>query len=132
MSTRRILLALLAITTACASTSTPHHAVARTGYDALTSSELITVAGTTQNAYSAVERLRPLFLATRAGVGTVRATSPQIYVFINGSFAGDVDVLKTLPLATIESIRRVQATAAFTQYGEIRSGDGVIMVRLRR
>jgi hypothetical protein len=59
-------------------------------------------------------------------------TSQRLQVFINGSFAGDVEVLKTIPLASVASIRRVQATTAFTQLGEIRAGDGVIQVRIRQ
>jgi len=116
----------------CAPPTTARQAAPRAENDSLTRNELITVTGTTQNAYSALERLRPLFLETRPGAGTVRSTSPRIYVFINGGFAGDVDVLKTIPLASVESIRRIQATAAFTQNGEVRAGDGVLMVRLRR
>jgi len=77
---------------------------------------------TTQNAYSAVERLRPLLLVIRLGAAIVQGTAPRLYVFINGNFAGDVEALKTIPLASVESARRVQATAAFTQLGEVRSG----------
>jgi hypothetical protein len=98
--------------------------------DILTRRELLTIAGTTQNAYTAVERLRPLFLTTRPGSSIVRGTSPRVYVFLNGNFAGDVDVLRTIPLASIESIRHIQGAAAFTQYGEIRAGDGILLVQL--
>jgi len=116
---------------ACA--TSPHAGrVTPTTNDTLTSEELAAVPGTTRNAYSAVERLRPLFLAVRPGSGTVHATSQHLYVFINGSFSGEIDVLKTIPIATVESIRRVQASEAFIQLGEIRAGDGVLLVRLRR
>ena len=100
--------------------------------DTLTSEELASTPGTTRNAYSAVERLRPLFLTVRPGSGTVHGTSQHLYVFINGSFAGEIDVLKTIPVATVESIRRVQASEAFIQLGELRAGDGVLLVRLHR
>jgi hypothetical protein len=92
---------------------------------------LATVSGATQNAYSAVERLRPLFLTTRPGSGTVGGRVSRIHVFIEGSLAGDIDVLKTIPIGTIESIQRVQAMVAFTQYSDVRAGDSVILVRLR-
>ena len=98
----------------------------------LTSEELATVIGTTQNAYSATERLRPLFLAVRPSGGIDRDTPPRLHVFVNGSLAGDVEMLKMIPLESVESIQRLQAPTAFTQLGETRTGAGVILVRLRR
>ena len=95
----------------------------------LTREELATVGGT---AYSAVERLRPLFLNIRPGSRTLHAASPRLHVFIDGDFAGGIDALNALPVATVESIWRVEATIAFTRYGAIRAADGVILVRLRR
>ena len=96
----------------------------------LTSQELAAVVGTAQDAYAAVERLRPLFLLLRrAGV---RDAPPRLRVFINGSLAGDVEILKTIPLASVESIQRIHASTAFTQLGELRSGDGILLIRLRR
>jgi hypothetical protein len=100
--------------------------------DVLTITELTRVRGTTQNAYSALERIRPLFLSIRPASGPLHGQPPRVYVFIDGSFAGDVDVLKTIPLTSVESIRRVQATTAYTLYGEIHAGDVVILVHLRR
>ena len=100
--------------------------------DVLTTDELTKVRGTTQNAYSAIERIRPLFLSIRPGSGPLHGPPPRLYVFINGSIAGDIDVLKIIPLASVESIRRVQATTAFTLYGEIHAADGVILVQLRQ
>jgi hypothetical protein len=124
--------ALVSVVLAACATGGGTRRPPRPGGDTLTSDELATVVGTTQNAYSAVERLRPLFLAVRPGAGTTHDTHARLYVFINGSLAGDIDALKTIPLGSVESIRRVQATTAFTQLGEIHSGDGVILVRLRR
>jgi hypothetical protein len=128
---RTIVTGVSVILAACAGSAGIQHPLHPDG-DVITSDELATVLGTTQNAYSAVERLRPLFLASRPGSGTIHNTSPHLYVLINGNFVGDVDALKTIPLASIASIRRVQATTAFTQLGEIRAGDGVIEVRLRQ
>jgi len=99
--------------------------------DLLTLQELATVSGTTQNAYSAVERLRPLFLVARPGSGSVGGRPAHIYVFIQDNLAGDIDVLRTIPVASIKSIQRVQAMTAFTRYGDVQAGDSVILVRLR-
>jgi hypothetical protein len=99
--------------------------------DLLTREELATVSGTTQNAYSAVERLRPLFLVARPGSGSVGGRVSRVYVFIQGNLTGDIDVLRTIPIGSIASIQRVQAMTAFTQYADVQAGDSVILVRLR-
>ena len=99
--------------------------------DVLTRSELDGVAGVSQHTYSAVERLRPQFLIVRPGSETMRDATPHVHVFINGNPVGDIQMLKTIPLGNVESIRRLTATEAFTQLGAIRTGDGVIMVQLR-
>ena len=99
--------------------------------DAIGRKELSVAVGGAQNAYSAVEQLRPQFLVIRPGFGTLQNAAPRIHVFIDGEPAGDVDVLKTLSISSIESIRRTTATTAFTQLGSLRAGDGVLWVRLR-
>jgi len=132
MSVRHCVVAALTVVVACSPPPGARPVPVPAERDVLTSEELTTAGGTTQNAYSAVERLRPLFLTIRPGSGTIRDTAPRLYVFINGSLAGDIDVLRTIPLASVESIRRVQASAASTELGEIHAGDGVILVRLRR
>lgn len=124
-------IAAVIVFAACASASPFERSRTPTSSDILTTPELETVVGTSQNAYSAVERLRPFFLTVRPGSGTLHERAPGIHVFINESLAGDIDALKTIPLASIASIRRVQATTAYTQLGEIHAGDGVILVRLR-
>jgi len=105
----------------------PHPPTPRSS-DVITRTELATVRGTTQNAYSAVERLRPLFLATRPGSGILSGTTPRIHVFIDGSLAGGIETLEMMPLATVASIQRVRATTAFTQFRRVESGDVVLMV----
>jgi hypothetical protein len=127
-----IILIASVLVAACASTQAAVHPAPSVDRDVLTTEELESVRGTTQNAYSAVERLRPLFLYVRPGHTTISGGPERVHVFIDGGLAGDADVLKTIPLASVESIRRVRATTAFTQYGEIHTGDGVILVRLRR
>jgi hypothetical protein len=52
-------------------------------------------------------------------------------VFINGDFAGDQEILRTIPVRDIESIRRVQPAMAYATMGSLHMGDEVIMVRLR-
>jgi hypothetical protein len=121
--------AAVVLTAACSTPAQGRLSPRPTG-DILSAAELATMSGTTQNAYSAVERLRPLFLVTRPGSATLRGTAPRIHVFINGEFAGDLDVLRTIPVAHVESIRHVHATEAYTQHGEVHAGDGVLMIRV--
>lgn len=116
---------------ACTNASSHRRSPVPETSDLLTPEELGTVSGTTQNAYSAVERLRPLFLVARPGAGAVGGRPARIYVFVQDNLAGDIDVLRTIPIASIRSIQRVQAMTAFTRYGEVQAGDSVILVRLR-
>ena len=125
-------LAVLACSGGCMTPGVRRSTMTTSAGDLLTYQELSAIAGTTQNAYSAVERLRPLFLSVRPSSAYLDGRPRRIYVFINGNFAGDVDALKTLSIAAIESIQRVTASAAYIREGQIRSGDGVLLIRLRR
>jgi hypothetical protein len=84
-----------------------------------------------QNAYSAVQRLRPFFIAAPSGYADEHGRLPRVHVFIDGYMAGDVDILKAIPVSAIESIRRVRPTIASASMGTIRAGDSVVMVQLR-
>jgi hypothetical protein len=129
------LAALAVITTAavfsaaCASSVGRQHSSVPYSSDLLTWSDLTTEAH--QNAYSAVERLRPLFLQTRPGAGDARGEPHTISVFINGDFAGDQEVLRSIPVRDIDSIRRVQPAMAYATMGSLHMGDQILMVRLR-
>ena len=97
--------------------------------DLLTWNEL--VAETHQDAYSALERLRPFFLTPRPSSADAHGQPRAIGVFIDGDFAGDEEILRSIPVRDIESIRRVQPAIAYATMGSLHMGDEVIMVRLR-
>jgi len=78
-----------------------------------------------------VERLRPLFLQPRPGAGDARGEPRTISVFIDGDFAGGLDVLRSIPVADVESIRRLQPTLAYATLGSLYMADEILMVRLR-
>jgi hypothetical protein len=84
-----------------------------------------------ESAYLAIERLRPFFLATRPSGADVRGITPHVNVFIDGYFAGDLDVLKAIPVSSIESVERLQPSMAYATLGAYHAGEGVIMVRLK-
>ena len=97
--------------------------------DLLTGKEL--TAEARQDAYSALARLRPFYLAPPPSSAEARGESRAIRVFIDGDFAGDEEILRSLPVRDIESIRRVQPSMAYAAKGSLHMGDEVILVRLR-
>ena len=114
---------------ACASSTGRQYSSVPHSSEVLTWSELSTEAH--QNAYVALERLRPLFLQPRPGAGDVRGEPRTISVFIDGDFAGDLNVLRSIPVRDIESIRRVQPSTAYAILGSLHMADEILMVRLR-
>ena len=114
---------------ACASSVGRQHSSVPHSSEVLTWSELSSEAH--QNAYVAVERLRPLFLHVRPGAGDARGEPRTISVFIDGDFAGDLNVLRSIPVRDIESIRRVQPAMAYATLGSLHMADEILMVRLR-
>ena len=117
------------LSAACASAAGPQHSSVPHSSELLTWTEMATEAH--QNAYVAVERLRPLFLQPRPGAGDARGEPRTISVFIDGDFAGGLDVLRSIPVADIESIRRLQPTLAYATLGSLYMADEILMVRLR-
>jgi hypothetical protein len=114
---------------ACASSGGRQHAPAPYQSDLLTWNEL--AAETHRDAYAAVEQLRPLFLSPRPGAADARGQPRTIRVFIDGDFAGDQEVLRSIPAREIESIRRLQPAMAYATMGSLHMGDQILMVRLR-
>ena len=114
---------------ACATSGGRQYSPAAYSSDLLTSNEL--AAETHQDAFSALERLRPFFLTPRASSADVHGQPRTIRVFIEGDFAGDEQILRSIPVRDIESIRRVQPAMAYATMGSLHMGDEVIVVRLR-
>ena len=125
-------LALIAMVTTSACAPATHELYSRppVSSDVLTASEI--TRASPQNAYSALEQLRPFFLRARPNAAAdARGEAPRINVFIDGYFSGDLSVLKLIPASEVESVTRVQPAMAFTILGDRHAGDGVLMVRLR-
>lgn len=126
---RIILIPTALVIVACARPSTLPYTPRPVSNDLVTWTELTTEAP--QDTYSALQRLRPLFLAIRPGWSIVHGEIPRIRVFIDGDYAGDVDVLRSIPVRDIESIRRLQPSMAYATMGANHGGEDVLMVRLR-
>jgi len=128
-----ITLVAVLCSTACAPPSRVNQATytrTPTGSDFLTRQEITSLVGA-QNVYTVVQQLRPLFLTPRPGPAMARGVGPGIAVFIDGTLAGDLDVLKTLNPEHVESIRRIRQPYAYADYGRWSGDDGVVDVRLR-
>ena len=80
-------------------------------------------------ALEAVRQLRPLFLRPRPAGFVARNQAPVLAVYINDMYAGNVDVLQTIPTNTIQSMRYLQRTEAMTFAGSQTRGDGFTEVR---
>ena len=82
-------------------------------------------------AADAVRRLRPEFLrSTPTNTFSKAAAFPNVY--LNGHYAGPLDMLSTIPAAPIVEIRYVTTSAARSAFGSYCACDGgVILVRTR-
>lgn len=126
----------------------PH--VLKPSADLITQEQL--TSRTFSNAYAAIEALHSNWLRARnlnpesgavinpqtsssgsggAGGSPTTQAMPReasgIKVYIDGVRAGGIDVLKTIPIATVYSMRRINGTAAQARFG-IGHSDGVIFV----
>ena len=95
-----------------------------TWYDLQYQSEL-------ESAYTAISQLRPSFFSTRPTFGGVSSPS-RLAVYLNGAYSGDVEVLQSLRVRDIESMKYLRASDAAGRYGTFNDTDGVLLVTLRR
>src|SRR5262245_24077942 len=72
---------------------------------------------TADNAYEAVRRLQPQWLEGR-GPSSVSDPNPATaMVYLNGSRAGDLEFLRTVPLTTLQEIRYWAPGEASARFG---------------
>ena len=129
------LVSVACLASACA-TSPVQSGLQRYGAEARPSSATLTAADfervpTATTALEAVRQLRPLFLRPRPGGFVARNQAPVVAVYINDMYAGNVDVLQTIPTNTVQTMRYLQRTEAMTFAGSQTRGDGFIMVDLK-
>ena len=117
-----LVIALAAGLASCGRHAPPGQRVSPSGV--LTQQEIATAHA--DNAYDAVQRLRPMFLRPRAS----GMTSPLLaVVFIDGIRRGAPEILRTVASTVVAEIRFLTAAEATTQYGLDLEG-GVIDVKL--
>jgi hypothetical protein len=107
---------------ACASGGTGERAPSRAG-STITAEEM-QEAASGSDAWQVIERLRPAWLRQRAGIGSTM-------VFVNGQRYGDLNSLRGISVADLESARLLSAADATTLYGTGYPA-GIIDLRTRR
>ncbi|AHG89732.1 hypothetical protein J421_2195 [Gemmatirosa kalamazoonensis] len=131
-------LCLALVATACATTS-GYERTSSAGtrarrapldFEVLTASEIAT--SSDMLTLDAVRHLRPHFLH-----GSTRAlgfsSRPEIAVYVDGVYAGDVSLLNTVPLSEVREIRFAQPRDAWYDYGNsCRCANGALLVRTRK
>jgi hypothetical protein len=121
--------AVLILTVAIVACSRTHHPETATGTpnSALTQKEIAGVA--VDNAYDAVQRLRPTFLR----VHTVSSHGNEYPVlFIDGIRRGDPTIMRTVRANEVVSIRYLSALDATTRYGMNIAGGVIELITIRR
>ena len=79
-----------------------------------------------------LRRRAPIYLRPRGGEsGAFTGRADPIAVYINGNFAGPLDVLASIPAYDVHSVQRVSATESMMRFGP-KHNNGVLMVTLRQ
>jgi hypothetical protein len=124
---RFAVLAMAAISIACSSAGTTTSSAPRGDRSLLTIEEIGRTGS--QDAYSAVQSLRPTWL-TKRGTSSVNLTE-TIKVYLDGNLMGGPDYLRQIPTNSISSIRHLDGLEATQRYG-LDHGVGAILVFTRR
>lgn len=83
--------------------------------------------------FDGVRRLRPEFIRPSVAVVGNEATRVTPSVFLNGIYAGGLDVLETIPLDAVEEIRYLRPSRAYDLWGlSCRCNGGAIEVKTKR
>jgi hypothetical protein len=83
------------------------------------------------NLYYAIERLRPQWLGSRGPTSASDPTPTVAHVFVNGTMAGNTEVLREIKTLEVEEVRFLTPGQAAARYG-MGHPRGVIEATLRR
>ena len=84
-----------------------------------------------RNVYEAVQRARPTWLVSRGVISALHPAGELPTVYLNGVRAGGLELLRSLNLQEVESIRFHSAQDAMTRWGMGLLG-GVLEVTMRK
>ena len=101
----------------------------RSAHNVVTSEELSSTRALTT--VEALTRLRPEFL--RGSTRTPLIGTPQIGVYLNNSYAGDLSTLALIPLSVVREIAFLHPTEARMRFGSACAcASGAIVVTIQR
>ena len=101
---------------------------ARSTHNLLTNMDLVSTHAVTT--VDALMRLRPEFL--RGSVRGPLIGQPEIAVYLNLSYVGDVSVLNSVPISAIREISFLHPSEAYIRFGTVcRCANGAIVVTTR-
>jgi hypothetical protein len=132
----------LLVATACSSSSSGAGAGPKPGPNVITADEV--ARANVQNAYEAVQKLRPAMLRQRQmasanGQGGVMKAAPtgsavaagEVMVYMDNTRLGDIEQLRGISASSIAAVRYFSASEAQTKWGSGHAG-GVIEVITKR
>jgi hypothetical protein len=123
---------LLAVLAAGAATLEAQEPKVKRERDRITREEILTSAQSTQDAYQAIRSLRPHFLAPPRGNRSMGSTRPAATkVYVDGTLAGELDVLKSILAVNLEEVRYLDAVRAQEEHGITHSG-GALRIKLHK
>lgn len=85
-----------------------------------------------RNTLVALEQLRPGYRRTLGSFSRFGEPPAPPTVYINGAYAGPIDVLETVPVDQVADLRMIRPMEAMERYGAHIGSGGVILVTLRK
>ena len=110
---------------------TLHHAGARGSYDRQLITQDEIAASRATNAFEVIRKLRGNFLSSRGETSFTGSSSRFPTVYVDEQNWGNIELLQTIPVEVIASIRLYRAWEATTRYG-VGNMAGVIAITTRQ
>jgi len=116
--------------TGCAATTGSRGDGSPAASNLLTRAELASVSA--NNAYEAIERLRPQWLRPRGPTSVTQPEGDWPLVYMDNVRAGDVSMLPNIPVDDIGEIRFITGSDATTRWGTGVTGGVIEIISLKR
>jgi len=85
-----------------------------------------------ENLHDVLRRRAPLYLRPRSVASLDTDRGDPIAVYIDGSFAGSLDVLTLIPASEVLSVKRMPGTEAMVKFGPKHGNGALIVTMIRR
>jgi hypothetical protein len=130
MAIPRFLIGLLLAASACGPSQSSEEPVPRAQRDVLTHEEIVNSPQDLSSLYSAIQALRPNFLASPMGIRPSTANK-SVTIYVNGAIQTGLETLQAIPADHVEEVRYLEPMKAQSEFGPVASG-GAVLVRLRK